>query len=54
MNETRLGNHPENVLAWARVGRAMSEDKFVPGSGRTNTSEVPIEDRIYGKQKAAE
>jgi len=33
LNKTELGNHPE-VLRWMyRVGKAMSEDKVVPGKG---------------------
>lgn len=34
--KTGLTNHPEMVRAWARVGKAISEDSFVPG-GKTKT-----------------
>lgn len=31
LNETGLGNHPELVRTFARIGKAMSEDKFHSG-----------------------
>lgn len=34
--KTGLTNHPEMVRAWARVGKAISDDSYVPG-GKTKT-----------------
>lgn len=32
LTESGLGNHPEIIRAFTRVGKAISEDKLVPGS----------------------
>lgn len=32
LNETGLGNHPDLVRTFYRIGKAISEDSFVPGS----------------------
>lgn len=31
LDSTKLGNHPEMLRAWLRVGQAISQDGFVPG-----------------------
>ncbi|MGF8726179.1 peptidase, partial [Klebsiella pneumoniae] len=33
LDSTGLGNHPEMVRAFAKVGKLMSEDSFVTGQG---------------------
>lgn len=33
LNESGLGNHPEVIRAFYRAGKAISEDRFVPGQG---------------------
>jgi hypothetical protein len=38
LNETGLGNHPEIIRAFFRVGQAISEDKLVPGGKAPNTA----------------
>ena len=35
MNETGLGNHPEVVRVFARIGRSMSEDTIIEGAKPT-------------------
>ncbi|SYA20142.1 Uncharacterised protein [Klebsiella pneumoniae] len=46
LNGTGLGNHPELVKAFVKVGKAMSEDGVVTGkeSGQRSAAEV-----LYGK-----
>ncbi|MBI0437119.1 peptidase [Dickeya dianthicola] len=46
LNETGLGNHPELVKAFVKVGIAMSEDSVITGkeSGQRTAAEV-----LYGK-----
>ncbi|EHP6080508.1 peptidase [Escherichia coli] len=46
LNGTGLGNHPELVKTFIRIGKAMSEDNMVTGneSGQRSAAEV-----IYGK-----
>lgn len=46
LNSTGLGNHPELVKAFVKVGKAMSEDGVVTGkeSGQRSAAEV-----LYGK-----
>jgi hypothetical protein len=33
LNESKLGNHPEMLRAFYRIGQAISQDGFVPGRG---------------------
>ncbi|MEI6907818.1 peptidase, partial [Klebsiella pneumoniae] len=46
LNGTGLGNHPELVKAFIKVGKAMSEDGMVTGKegGQRSAAEV-----LYGK-----
>jgi hypothetical protein len=37
LEESGLGNHPEMIRAWSKVGRAIGEDGFVQASGVTTT-----------------
>lgn len=47
LNESGLGNHPA-VVKWAyAVGKALSEDKFVPGSKAPASTQKSIEERLY-------
>ena len=51
LNETGLGNHPELLRVFTRIGKAMSEDKlFVPGAQAS--SKRSIEDIFYGSTKS--
>lgn len=46
LNDTGLGNHPDLVKAFVKIGKAMSEDGMVTGSndGQRSAAEV-----LYGK-----
>lgn len=41
LNDSGMGNHPEVVRFFAKVGKAMSEDKFVQGSANSGTAANP-------------
>lgn len=42
-----VGNHPEVIRVFARIGAAMADDTFVPG--QATVQERPQEERLYGK-----
>jgi hypothetical protein len=41
LNSTGLGNHPEVVKLAFKVGKAISEDRFVTGAPKSNASNDP-------------
>lgn len=47
LESTGLGNHPEVVRVFARIGRAMSEDKLVTGAGSSGAQRDPAS-VLYG------
>lgn len=47
LNKTQLGNHPEMIRVFARIGRAMQSDKLVIGSNEP-TDRKGISDLLYG------
>ena len=49
LNETGYGNHPELVRTFARIGRAMADDKLITGTPVGGNSR-PIEDVFYGSK----
>lgn len=49
LNETGLGNHPEMIRAFARIGERVSEDGFAL-AGATSSSEKSIDSRWYEKK----
>jgi hypothetical protein len=50
LNETGLGNHPELVRVFARIGKEMAEDSLVlPGT--SGTGKQSIEERLWGSQE---
>lgn len=53
LNDSGLGNHPEIVRFMVKAGKAISEDgRLVTGSAaQTDRQNLPIEERIYGKNK---
>lgn len=52
LNASGLGNHP-SVVRWAyNVGKALSEDRFVAGSGG-NAPHGSMADRLYGSTSKA-
>lgn len=46
LNETGLGNHPELVKAFVKIGKAMSEDNMVSAA---NTGQRSAAEVLYGK-----
>lgn len=52
LNDSRLGNHPELVRAWARIGRAMAPDKIVVGGpGSEAVGKKDMATTFYGEEK---
>jgi hypothetical protein len=50
LERTGLGNHPELVRVFVRIGQAMSDDQFVqPGS--QSTPKKDIAEKFYGGEK---
>lgn len=41
LNATGLGNHPEVIRAFYKVGKAISEDRFVGGAPKGGTADDP-------------
>lgn len=51
LDATGLGNHPELIRVFSRIGKMMSEDQLViPGSQQT-TGKKALEDIFYGSSK---
>jgi hypothetical protein len=48
LNETGLGNHPELVRVFVRIGRAMTDDQLVIASGQP-TAPRSAADVLYGE-----
>lgn len=48
LDATRMGNHPELVRVFARIGKAMAEDTFV-GSNKPSNSNKSAAEILYGK-----
>lgn len=49
---TGLGNHPEIIRAFVKAGRAISEDKFVPGGNQPSKGERNAAKSLYPNQPA--
>lgn len=47
LNESGLGNHPEVIRVFVRVGKAMSEDSFVAGSKDPTAGKGHDPKRLY-------
>ena len=56
MDETGLGNHPEVIKAFAKIGSMIGEDKLVVGTGlgRSQMSVHDAQDQIQSKYRDAE
>lgn len=50
LNDSGLGNHPDMIRAFFRVGKAISEDGFERGNSTPTTKQSPA-DRLYGSNK---
>lgn len=53
LESSGLGNHPEVVRVFSRIGKAMAPDKLVTG-GTQGSGEVRIEDLFYPELKSKE
>jgi hypothetical protein len=49
-NGTGLGNHPEVIRAFFNAGKAISEDKFVPGGRQPSKGETNAAKALYPNQ----
>ena len=49
---TGLGNHPEVIRAFFNAGKAISEDKFVPGGRQPTKGETNAAKALYPNQPA--
>lgn len=52
LNESGLGNHPDLVKAFYKVGKAISEDKIVPGGKAPSRGETNAAKALYPNQPA--
>lgn len=48
LDQTGYGNHPELVRVFARIGRAIGEDTFIPPTAGGKPSKKSPEDVLYG------
>jgi hypothetical protein len=51
LDSSGLGDHPSMVRAFYRIGKAISDDSFVPGGKNTGTARS-LEQRLYGNKTA--
>lgn len=49
LDSTKMGNHPELVRVFARIGKAMAEDSFVPAD-LPSGEQKSAADRLYGSK----
>lgn len=52
LNETGLGNHPEVIRAFYKVGKMIEDDKIVPG-GRNSIEPLDFAKRLYNNSDLA-
>lgn len=50
LNDTGLGNHPEMIRGMMKIGRTVSQDKFVPGGTGSQTPMGSAADKLYGSK----
>lgn len=48
LEKSGLGNHPELVRAFARIGKAMSEDKIIQSGNSSSGNRKSYEETFYG------
>lgn len=53
LKATGLGNHPEFIRVFAKVGQLIAEDKVVGSRAEPTANAQPAHVRLYGGQKAA-
>ena len=52
LNETGLGNHPEMIRAFSRIGKTIGNDRIVPG-GRNSNEPLDPAKRLYNNSELA-
>jgi|DEB0MinimDraft_10_1074344.scaffolds.fasta_scaffold54939_2 hypothetical protein len=52
LNETGLGNHPEMIRAFSRIGKTIGDDSVVPG-GRNSNEPLDPAKRLYNNSELA-
>ena len=52
LNETGLGNHPEVIRTFNRIGKMIGDDKLVPG-GRNSNEQPDLAKRLYNNSELA-
>lgn len=50
LDQSGLGNHPEVIRAFYRAGKAISEDRHVPGGTKPSTPSRDAASTLYGNQ----
>lgn len=53
LSESGLGNHPEVIKAFAKVGAFVGEDGKIVTGGPAADEKLPLEKRLYNKSKLA-
>lgn len=48
LNETGLGSHPEVIRAFAKIGAAISEGRYVPSNNQSQPEKKTLAQKIYG------
>ena len=51
LERTGLGNHPELVRVFVRIGQSMSDDQFVQPGSQTTTQKQSLASKFYGDEK---
>lgn len=51
LDVTGFGNHPEVIRVFARIGKAMSEDKIISGGAPPSAPQKSIAEKFYGGAK---
>jgi hypothetical protein len=51
LNETGLGNHPELVRVFFKIGKSMAEDQLVIPGSQTGPKNRSVEDFLYGNKQ---
>jgi len=51
LNETGLGNHPELVRIFFKIGKSMAEDQLVIPGSQTGPKNRSVEDFLYGNKQ---
>lgn len=53
LRETKLNTHPEFIRFFAKIGKTVSEDNFVPAGRQAGGDPTNLAERLYPKKKGA-